>query len=72
MWQSVQEIRFFVINQDSFVYNFVPFILLLCEGYNKPTNAQLIDNLLYCSLFITPTCFNVNASSSGNYHLLPA
>jgi len=32
----------------------------------------LIDSLLYCSLFIAPTCFNVNASSSGSSHLVPA
>jgi hypothetical protein len=40
--------------------------------YNEPTNAQLIDSLLYCSVFITATCFNTNATSSGSSYSLPA
>ena len=32
--------------------------------YNKQTNAQLIDSSLYCSLFITPMCFNSGPGSS--------
>jgi len=30
--------------------------------HNEQTNAHLIDSLLYCCLFIAPTCFNANAS----------
>jgi hypothetical protein len=30
--------------------------------YNEQTNAHLIENLLYCSVFIVPTCFNANMS----------
>jgi len=33
---------------------------------------HLLDSLLYCSLFIAPMCFNVNASSSGSCHSVPA
>jgi hypothetical protein len=40
--------------------------------YNEQTNVHLIDSLLYCSLFIAPTCFNANASSSGISYALPA
>jgi hypothetical protein len=40
--------------------------------YNEQTNAHLIECLVYCSLFIAPTCFNANASSSGSSHLVPA
>jgi hypothetical protein len=28
--------------------------------YNDPKNAHSIDNLLCCSIFIAPTCFNAN------------
>jgi hypothetical protein len=38
----------------------------------KQTHAHLIDSLLYRSLFIAPTCFNANASSSGSSHSVPA
>jgi hypothetical protein len=40
--------------------------------YNEQTNTNLIDSLLYCSLFIAATCFNLNASSSGSSYSLPA
>jgi len=40
--------------------------------YIEQTNAYLMDSLLYCSLFIAPTCCNANASSSGSHHLVPA
>jgi hypothetical protein len=40
--------------------------------YNEQTNAHLTDSLLRCSVFIAPTCFNVNAWSSGSSHSLPA
>jgi hypothetical protein len=40
--------------------------------YNEQTNACLIDSLLYCSVFIAPTCFNTKASSSGSSYSLPA
>jgi hypothetical protein len=40
--------------------------------YNEQTNAHLIESLLYCSLFITPTCFNTNRSSSGSSYSVPA
>jgi len=42
--------------------------------HNEQTNAPLIDSFitLYCSLFIAPTCFNANASSSGSSHSVPA
>jgi hypothetical protein len=40
--------------------------------YNKQTNADLIDSLLYCSLFIAPTCFMANAPSSGSSYSVPA
>jgi hypothetical protein len=40
--------------------------------YNEQTNAHLIDSLLYCSLFIAPTCFNANAPSSGSSYSVPA
>jgi hypothetical protein len=36
----------------------------------KKTNEHLIDSLLFCSLFIAPTCFNANASSSGSSYSL--
>jgi hypothetical protein len=39
---------------------------------NEQTHAHLNDSLLYCSLFITPACFNGNASSLGSSHLGPA
>jgi hypothetical protein len=39
--------------------------------YNEQTNAHLIDSLLYSSIFIAPTCFNANASSSGSSYSLP-
>jgi len=38
----------------------------------KQTNVHLIDSLLYCCLFIAPTPFNANASSSGNFHSVHA
>jgi hypothetical protein len=34
--------------------------------YNKQTNAHLIESLGYQSIFIAPTCFNTNMSSSGS------
>jgi hypothetical protein len=40
--------------------------------YNEQTNTHFIDSLLYCSLFIVPTCFNANASSSGSSYSRPA
>jgi hypothetical protein len=40
--------------------------------YNKQTNADLIDSLLYSYVFIVPACFNTNASSSGNSYSMPA
>jgi hypothetical protein len=40
--------------------------------YNEQTDAYVTDSLLYCSLFIAPTCFNVNMSSSGSSHSVPA
>jgi len=40
--------------------------------YNEQTNTHLTDSLLYCSVFITPTCFNVKVSSSGSSHSVPA
>jgi hypothetical protein len=40
--------------------------------YDKQTNAHLIDSLIYCSLFITPTCFKASASSSGSSYSVPA
>jgi len=40
--------------------------------YNEQTNAHLTDILLYCSLFIAPTCFDANMSSSESSHLVPA
>jgi hypothetical protein len=40
--------------------------------YNEQTNAHLNDYLLYSSLFIAPTCFDANASSSGRSHSVPA
>jgi len=43
------------------ILTFVPCIFYYM--YNEQTNAHLIDSLFYCSLFITPTCFNTNASS---------
>jgi hypothetical protein len=40
---------------------------------NKQTNKHtLTDNLLYCSIFFPPTCFNANASSSGSSCSVPA
>jgi hypothetical protein len=40
--------------------------------YNKQTNAHLIDSLLYCSIFIAPTCFDTNPSYSGSSYSVPA
>jgi hypothetical protein len=40
--------------------------------YNERPNAHLIEHLLYCSLPVAPTCFNINASFSGSSHLVPA
>jgi hypothetical protein len=40
--------------------------------YNKQTNAHLIDSLLYAYVFIVPTCFNANASSSENSYSMLA
>jgi hypothetical protein len=40
--------------------------------YNEQTNAHFIDSLLYCSLFIAPTCFNANVPSLGGSYSLPA
>jgi len=40
--------------------------------YNEQTNAHLTDFLLHCSLFIAPTCFDANASSSGSSQSVPA
>jgi hypothetical protein len=34
--------------------------------YNEKTNAHLIESLGYHSVFIAPTCFNANTSSSGS------
>jgi hypothetical protein len=36
--------------------------------YNEQTNAHLTDSLLYCSVFIAPTCFNSNAGPSQLQH----
>jgi hypothetical protein len=43
-----------------------------CSVNNKQTNAQLIGSLLYCSLFIAPTCFNTNVSSPGSSYSVSA
>jgi hypothetical protein len=40
--------------------------------YNEQTNSHLIDSLVYCFIFIAPTCFKANASSSGSSYSLPA
>ena len=40
--------------------------------YIEQTNPHMSASLLYCSLFIAPTCFNVNTSYSGSSHLVPA
>jgi hypothetical protein len=40
--------------------------------YNEQTNAHLLEVLLYCSLFIAPTCVSANLSSSGSSYLVPA
>jgi hypothetical protein len=40
--------------------------------YNKQTNAQLTDSLLFCSIFIDADGFKVNASSSGSFYSFPA
>jgi hypothetical protein len=40
--------------------------------YNEQTNSHLMDSLLHCSLFIAPTYFNANTSSSGSFYALPA
>jgi hypothetical protein len=40
--------------------------------YNEQTNAHLIGSLLYFSLFIGPTRFIANGSSSGSSYSLPA
>jgi len=40
--------------------------------YNDQTNAHLIYSLLYNFLFVAPTCFDANASSSGSSHSMPA
>jgi hypothetical protein len=39
--------------------------------YNEQTNAHLIDSLLFCSVFITPTCFNANALSLVSSYSVP-
>jgi hypothetical protein len=39
--------------------------------YNEHTDAHLIV-LLYCSLFIAPTRFKANTSSSESYNSVPA
>jgi hypothetical protein len=39
---------------------------------NEQTNARRIHNLLNCSSFIVPTCFNANSSSSGISYSVPA
>jgi hypothetical protein len=51
-------------------YNSATYTVFIC--IMKQTNALLIGSLLYCSLFIAPTCFNANASSSGSSYSLPA
>jgi hypothetical protein len=33
--------------------------------YNEQTNAHSIDSLLYCSIFIAPTCFNTKRHPQG-------
>jgi hypothetical protein len=39
--------------------------------YKEQTKAHLIDSLLYCSVFIVPTYFKTNESSSvSSYSLL--
>jgi hypothetical protein len=40
--------------------------------YNEQTNAHIIHSLLHSSIFITPTCSNTNASSSGSSYWVPA
>jgi hypothetical protein len=40
--------------------------------YNEQSNAHVIDSLLCYSLFIAPTCFNANVSSSGSSYSVPA
>jgi hypothetical protein len=40
--------------------------------YNEQTYVHLIDSLFHCSIFIAPTCFYANMSSSESSNSLPA
>jgi hypothetical protein len=42
--------------------------MVLCILYKQM--LTWLTALLYCSLFIAPTCFNVNVSSSGGSYLV--
>ena len=42
------------------------FLFVCVMLYNEPTNAQLINNLIYCSLLTTPIFFDAMASSAGS------
>jgi hypothetical protein len=54
-----------------FCRNCYKYCLYVCM-YTVQTNTHLIDSSLYCSIFIAPTCFNANASSSGSSYSVPA
>jgi len=39
--------------------------------YNEPTNAQLINNLLYCSLLHCPYRADITTAPTGRLYIRP-